>query len=64
MTGSAGFLGSHVAEELVSMGHQVVGLDDLSGGRIENHPSGIEFHEGSITAPDVVNGLFAEHRFD
>jgi UDP-glucose 4-epimerase len=32
VTGGAGFMGSHVAEHLLRMGHKVVVLDDLSGG--------------------------------
>jgi UDP-glucose 4-epimerase len=32
VTDAAGFLGSHVAVHLLRRGHQVVGLDDLSGG--------------------------------
>ena len=36
ITGGAGFIGSHLAELLVSQGHSVVVLDDLSTGRAEN----------------------------
>ncbi len=36
ITGGAGFIGSHLAEELISRGHQVCVLDDLSTGRLEN----------------------------
>ena len=39
VTGGAGFIGSHVAEELLKSGHQVVILDDLSGGFRENVPA-------------------------
>lgn len=38
VTGGAGFMGSHVADHLLRMGHDVVVLDDLSGGFQENVP--------------------------
>jgi UDP-glucose 4-epimerase len=36
ITGGAGFIGSHLAEALIMQGHDVVVLDDLSTGRLEN----------------------------
>ena len=36
ITGGAGFIGSHLAERLLSEGHEVIALDDLSTGRKEN----------------------------
>jgi UDP-glucose 4-epimerase len=36
ITGGAGFIGSHLAEALLAGGHEVVVLDDLSTGRLEN----------------------------
>src|SRR5207247_6155051 len=36
ITGGAGFIGSHLAEALVSLGASVVVIDDLSGGDREN----------------------------
>ena len=36
LTGAAGFLGSHVTGKLLKEGHQVIGLDDLSTGSLEN----------------------------
>ncbi len=36
VTGGAGFIGSHVVDRALALGHQVVALDDLSGGRREN----------------------------
>jgi UDP-glucose 4-epimerase len=64
ITGGAGFLGSHVARELLRSGHRVIVLDDLSGGFQENLPIGAEFVRGSINDLNLVNGLFAKHRFD
>jgi UDP-glucose 4-epimerase len=51
VTGAAGFIGSHVAEVLVEQGHEVVGLDDLSGGFVENVPPGVRFEKCSIQDP-------------
>jgi UDP-glucose 4-epimerase len=64
VTGGAGFIGSHVAEQLVRLGHEVVVLDDLSGGFVGNVPTGATFVEGGINDVDLVNRLFAERRFD
>ncbi len=36
VTGAAGFIGSHLCGRLVAEGHEVVGFDDLSEGRLEN----------------------------
>src|ERR1700691_4590108 len=36
ITGGAGFIGSHLAEALVARGEQVIVLDDLSTGSVEN----------------------------
>jgi UDP-glucose 4-epimerase len=64
VTGGAGFMGSHVAEHLLTMGHEVVVLDDLSGGFEENVPRGAEFIEGSILDHQLVERVFDWHRFD
>lgn len=51
VTGGAGFIGSHIVDRLVSDGHQVRVLDDLSTGKLENL-SGvrqrIEFLQGDV----------------
>lgn len=64
VTGGAGFLGSHVAEELLARGHRVVVLDDLSGGFEDNVPAGAELVVGSILDAALVETLFTRHRFD
>ena len=40
VTGGAGFIGSHLCEVLLSEGHEVVVIDDMSLGKIENVPKG------------------------
>ncbi|MEQ9103597.1 MAG: NAD-dependent epimerase/dehydratase family protein [Rhodothermales bacterium] len=62
VTGGAGFIGSHVAEALLGRGHDVHILDDLSGGKRENVPSGATFHEMDIRSADVQD-LWNTHRF-
>jgi len=53
VTGVAGFIGAHVARRFVSEGWSVVGIDDLSGGRIENVPEGVDFIEADLANPNV-----------
>ncbi|HUB00967.1 MAG TPA: UDP-glucuronic acid decarboxylase family protein [Terracidiphilus sp.] len=36
VTGAAGFLGSHLTDRLLSEGHSVIGIDNLSTGNLEN----------------------------
>ena len=44
VTGVAGFLGSHLAEKLVNLGHEVIGIDNMIGGYEDNVPKKIRFH--------------------
>ncbi|UCC68029.1 MAG: NAD-dependent epimerase/dehydratase family protein [Armatimonadota bacterium] len=44
VTGAAGFMGSHVAEGMVAAGHEVTGIDDLSGGFRRNLLPEVKFH--------------------
>ena len=45
VTGAAGFLGSHLADKLVEMGHKVIGIDSMIGGYEDNISKKIEFHK-------------------
>ena len=45
VTGSAGFLGSHLSEKLSNMGHNVIGIDNMIGGYKDNIPKNITFHK-------------------
>lgn len=64
VTGGAGFMGSHIAEELVKNGYDVVALDDLSGGFKDNVPKGTRFVKGSILDEGLIEKLFAKERFE
>lgn len=48
VTGVAGFLGSALAQRLLEDGHEVHGLDDLSTGKEEAIPTGVEFELGDM----------------
>ena len=58
ITGGAGFIGSHVVERCLGLGHEVLVLDDLSGGMRYNVPEGASFIEGSVTDTALVEKYF------
>ncbi len=65
VTGGAGFIGSHLAEDLLQRGHEVWALDDLSTGRVENiagfaRHARFRFLEGSVMDTALVHGLVAQ----
>ncbi len=53
ITGVAGFIGSNLADRLLSEGFRVIGIDNLSYGVIEQVPEGVEFHKLDIRSPDI-----------
>ncbi len=52
VTGGAGFIGSHVVEALLARGDEVTVVDDLSNGKRENVPDGVE-----LVVADIREGL-------
>ena len=70
ITGIAGFLGSHLSEKLIDLGHTVVGIDNMVGGYKDNIPKDIEFHDVDCcdfqhTAPSfckILRGVMAVGR--
>lgn len=64
VTGAAGFIGSHIAEHLQKMGHEVVILDDLSGGDINNVPQNACFIKGSILDVPLLERIFKDYKPD
>ena len=64
ITGGAGFIGSHLADALTTRGDEVVVLDDLSTGRVENvqhliESGHMEFIEGSVLDRDLLRETMA-----
>jgi UDP-glucose 4-epimerase len=45
ISGVAGFLGSHLADAFLADGHEVIGVDNMIGGYLDNVPSGVEFYQ-------------------
>lgn len=64
VTGGAGFIGAHVARELLKRGDKVIIIDDLSGGFKENVPENAIFIEGSINDKHLVEDVFKEYKID
>lgn len=64
ITGAAGFIGSHVADECLRMGMEVVATDDLSGGFLENVPTGATWVQGDLRDEAFVKSLWTHGPFD
>ncbi len=67
VTGVAGFLGSHLLDKLLRLGHEVVGIDNLSMGKLENiagHLSkkGFQFLQKDVTEQSTFSKL--DNKFD
>ena len=64
VTGGAGFIGAHVSLDLIKQGQQVIVLDDLSGGFIENLDPRVRFINGSINDVELVAEIFKSNKID
>lgn len=54
ITGVAGFIGSHLADALLARGDRVRGFDNLSTGRRDNVPHGVDFIVGDLADADAI----------
>ncbi|MFN4915815.1 MAG: NAD-dependent epimerase/dehydratase family protein [Ignavibacteria bacterium] len=63
VTGGAGFIASHIADAYLSLGHEVVIIDNLSTGTRENIPANARFIEMDVNDPGIP-ALFMEEKFD
>ena len=63
VTGGAGFIGSHVCEQLAEKNHQLVIIDNLDGGRVENiakllQQKNVQFHQTDIRDKQSIQACF------
>jgi UDP-glucose 4-epimerase len=61
VTGGAGFIGSHVVDAMLALGHDVVIVDDLSTGRKRNLNPGAKFYQMDIRDPGLAE-IFERER--
>ena len=71
VTGGAGYIGSHTCVELLTAGHDVVVLDNLSNSSVESlmrvqqlSGKSLDFVEGDIRDGETLDQLFAQHTID
>ena len=64
VTGGAGFIGAHVTNHLIKLGHNVIVLDDLSGGFEDFVNNEAIFIKGSVTDENLISQLFIDYKFD
>ena len=64
VTGGAGFVGSHIVDEMVGRGHEVAVIDDLSNGRKENINPKVAFYNQDIRRMDALRIIFGQFKPD
>jgi len=65
ITGVAGLLGSRLADWIVeNTDYEVIGVDDLSGGYIDNVNRGVKFYEFDLTDLNSLEGVFQRENID
>ena len=64
ITGIAGFLGSHLAEECIKNGHKVFGNDNLIGGYEDNIPKDVFYSNTDCNNYEKLNEIFKLKKID
>ncbi len=63
VTGGAGFIASHIVDAYIKAGHQVVVIDDLSTGSVDNLNPQADFYKDDIGSANIER-IFEKYRFD
>ena len=66
VTGAAGFLGSHLCDDLLENGHEVFGVDNFFRGTIDNLPThdNFRFEELDLVYEEPIKKLMDKEQFD
>ena len=64
VTGGCGFIGSHIVDKLIQHDNEVVIIDDLSTGLLQNLNSKATLHQGDISDVLFVEKIFQKYKFD
>lgn len=64
VTGGAGFIGSHIQDRLIELGHDVTIIDDFSTGKREYVNAQAKVVEGTIKDRKLVSAIFDDGKFD
>src|SRR3984885_14069331 len=62
VTGAAGFIASHVADEYIKAGHSVVVIDSLLNGSRKNVNPRAKFYEADIQDRAAIDAIFKKER--
>lgn len=64
ITGGAGFIGSHIVDQYIKLGHEVYVIDSLSTGKKENINPQAKFHQADIRDKEKINDIFKKVKPD
>jgi UDP-glucose 4-epimerase len=60
ITGIAGFMGSHLADSMIKVGHEVIGIDNLIGGYESNLPTKAQFIKADLRELQTISRYFLD----
>ena len=62
VTGGAGYIGSHIVDQLIRAGYQPFVIDDLSSGYKDSVPKGVPLYQGNVGDCGLLENFFKNHK--